>query len=80
MAKWEEYLEEGHFEKILTVGGILAVAIGSSYVIKSYLDILRIKVLRKELKNKKELSSLVKSKGSDENWILDADGLKKKKL
>ena len=30
MAKgWEDYLEEGHLEKILTFGGILAAAIGN---------------------------------------------------
>ena len=72
MAKWEEYLEEGHFEKILTVGGILAFAIASSYLIKGYLDILRIRVLRKELKNKKELSSILND-NKDENWILESD-------
>ena len=27
----------------------------------------------KELKNKKELSSLANSKSNDENWILDTD-------
>mgnify|MGYP003658493140 CR=1 FL=1 len=51
MAKgWEDYLEEGHLEKILTFGGILAAAIGTSYIIKAYLDILRIKALKRELK------------------------------
>lgn len=73
MAKWEEYLEEGHFEKILTVGGILAVALASSYLIKAYLDILRIQALRKLLKENKDLPPSV-TKSGDENWILeDAD-------
>ena len=38
MAKWEDYLEEGHLAKILTVGGIIAVVIGSSYLIRGCLD------------------------------------------
>ena len=50
MAKWENYLEEGHLEKILTVGGSIAVAIGVSYIVKTYLDVLRIKLVKKELK------------------------------
>jgi len=50
MAKWEDYLEEGHFEKILTVGGVVAIAIATSYAIRGYLDILRIKKLRSEVK------------------------------
>ena len=49
MAKWEEYLEEGHFEKILTVGGVVAIAVATSYAIRAYLDILRIKKLRREI-------------------------------
>jgi|TARA_R110000824_G_scaffold144586_1_gene312553 hypothetical protein len=53
MAKWEEYLEEGHLEKILTVGGSIAVAIGVSYIVKTYLDVLRIKLVKKELKEVK---------------------------
>jgi len=34
---------------ILTFGGIVAVAIAGSYLIRSYLDILRIQALRKGL-------------------------------
>ena len=51
MAKWEDYLEEGHFEKILTVGGVVAIAVATSYAIRGYLDILRIKKLRSEIKH-----------------------------
>ena len=51
MAKWEDYLEEGHLQKILTVGGFIAVAIGSSYIVKTYLDVLRIKELKKQMKS-----------------------------
>lgn len=54
MAKWEDYLEEGHFTKILTVGGVIAVVIGSSYLIRGYLDFLRIKLIKEELKEVKK--------------------------
>ena len=52
MAKWEDYLEEGHLEKILTVGGSIAIAIGLSYAVKTYLDFLRIKLVY-QLRQKK---------------------------
>ena len=68
MAKWEDYLEEGHFAKILTVGGFVAVAIGLSYAIRGYLDVLRIKRLRQEMKG--EVPAL-NDKKPDENWVLD---------
>tara|TARA_Y100001937_G_C7047286_1_gene297457 strand:- start:564 stop:758 length:195 start_codon:yes stop_codon:yes gene_type:complete len=35
---------------LLTFGGVIAVAIASSYLIRGYLDLLRIKALKKELK------------------------------
>jgi len=35
---------------LLTFGGVIAVAIASSYLIRGYLDILRIKALKRELK------------------------------
>tara|TARA_R110002074_G_scaffold371011_2_gene546026 strand:+ start:1523 stop:1744 length:222 start_codon:yes stop_codon:yes gene_type:complete len=70
MAKgWEDYLEEGHLEKILTFGGILAAAIGTSYIIKAYLDILRIKALKRELKQP-TLSPTIDKKG-DKNWVME---------
>jgi len=50
MAKWEDYLEEGHLAKILTVGGVIAAVIGGSYLIRGYLDYLRIKLIKEELK------------------------------
>ena len=68
MAKWEDYLEEGHFAKILTVGGFVAVAIGVSYAIRGYLDVLRIKRLRHEING--EGSALNDTK-TDEKWVLD---------
>tara|TARA_Y100000592_G_scaffold101114_1_gene185637 strand:+ start:21258 stop:21404 length:147 start_codon:yes stop_codon:yes gene_type:complete len=39
-----------NLKKLLGVGGLVAVALVSSYVIKGYLDILRIKQIKKELK------------------------------
>lgn len=35
---------------LLTFGGVIAVAIASSYMIRGYLDILRIKAIKKGLK------------------------------
>lgn len=43
-------LKDFNFKNILGVSGVIAVAIASSYVIKSYLDILRIKQIKKELR------------------------------
>ena len=66
MAKWEDYLEEGHLEKILTVGGSIAVAIGVSYIVKTYLDFLRIKLVKAELKQMKSSKKIpIKT---EENW------------
>mgnify|MGYP003627882037 CR=1 FL=1 len=67
---WEDYLEEGHLEKILTFGGILAAAIGTSYIIKAYLDILRIKALKRELKNPNTVTPIIEEKG-DKNWVME---------
>ena len=44
-------LKDFNLKNILGVSGVIAVAIASSYVIKSYLDILRIKQIKKELNN-----------------------------
>ncbi len=65
MAKWEDYLEEGHLSKILTVGGLVAVAIGSSYAIRAYLDILRIKRLKQEIKADKDKKPIERPKTDD---------------
>lgn len=46
-------LKDFNFKNILGVSGVIAVAIASSYVIKSYLDILRIKQIKKELRKDK---------------------------
>lgn len=66
MAKWEDYLEEGHLEKILTVGGSIAIAIGLSYAVKTYLDFLRIKLVKSELKQMKSSNKIpIKT---EEDW------------
>jgi len=41
--------DEYNVKHILTFGGIVAVAIASSYLIRGYLDILRIKALKQGL-------------------------------
>ena len=71
VAKWEDFLEEGHLKKILTVGGVIAVAIGTSYIIKAYLDVLRIKLVKKELKELKSKKNPVMETPTQENWILE---------
>tara|TARA_R100000805_G_scaffold17361_1_gene20389 strand:+ start:347 stop:568 length:222 start_codon:yes stop_codon:yes gene_type:complete len=71
MANWTDVLEEGHLKKIVTVGGLIAIAIGTSYVIKSYLDILRIKMVKEELKAMKTKHSPIMSNKNEENWILE---------
>ena len=72
MAKWEDYLEEGHLSKILTVGGLVAIAIGTSYAIRGYLDMLRIKRLKQEIKADKDNKPVIKP-NTDENWVLNDD-------
>ncbi len=69
MAKWEDYLEEGHLEKILTVGGSIAIAIGVSYIVKTYLDVLRIKLVKAELKQMKSSNKIpIKT---EEDWNIE---------
>jgi hypothetical protein len=71
MAKWEDYLEEGHLEKILTVGGSIAIAIGVSYIVKTYLDVLRIKLVKKQLREFNSSNNVpVKS---EEDWNINED-------
>ena len=71
MAKWEDYLEEGHLEKILTVGGSIAIAIGVSYIVKTYLDVLRIKLVKAELKQMKTSNKIpIKT---EEDWNIKED-------
>ena len=72
MAKFDDILEEAHLKKILTVGGFLALAVGTSYLVRTYLDFLRVKLIRKELKQvqskpKREITQLP----SQENWIIE---------
>ena len=71
MAKWEDYLEEGHLEKILTVGGSIAIAIGVSYIVKTYLDVLRIKLVKKQLKEEKSSNDLTELPQQD--WNINED-------
>ena len=71
MANWTDVLEEGHLKKLLTVGGIIAIAIGTSYAIKAYLDILRIKMVKEELKAMKSKSNPIMQNKSQENWVLE---------
>tara|TARA_B110000914_G_scaffold135060_1_gene118128 strand:+ start:210 stop:428 length:219 start_codon:yes stop_codon:yes gene_type:complete len=71
MAKFENYLKEYHIKNILTMGGIVAVAIGASYIVKTYLDCLRIKVLRSQLKTKSVDKAEKSSSGED--WVLQSD-------
>ena len=71
MAKWEDYLEEGNLEKILTVGGSIAIAIGVSYIVKTYLDVLRIKLVKKELKE--ENSSKIITVKPQQDWNINED-------
>jgi len=71
MAKWEDYLEEGHLEKILTVGGTIAIAIGVSYIVKTYLDVLRIKLVKSQLREMKSTNNIpIKDQ---EDWNIDED-------
>lgn len=35
---------------LLTFGGVIAVAIASSYVVRGYLDLLRIRAIKRDLK------------------------------
>ena len=44
-------MNEIHIKKLLTIGGVIAVSVATSYIIRSYLDVLRIQKLQKELKN-----------------------------
>tara|TARA_R110000737_G_scaffold43174_1_gene63680 strand:+ start:56 stop:271 length:216 start_codon:yes stop_codon:yes gene_type:complete len=71
MAKWEDYLEEGHLEKILTVGGSIAIAIGVSYIVKTYLDVLRIKLVKKQLKEENSSNNLTELPQQD--WNINED-------
>ncbi len=70
MASWTDVLEEGHLKKLVTVGGLIAVAIGTSYLIRAYLDVLRIKMVKEELKAMKSKKSPVIENKQEENWIL----------
>ena len=70
MAKFDDILEEAHLKKILTVGGVVALAISASYIVRTYLDYLRVKLIKKQLKELKKEKKQPKVE-SDENWILE---------
>ena len=53
------------------MGGVIAVTIGASYIVKTYLDCLRIKVLRSQLKTKSVDKAYKSSAGED--WVLQSD-------
>jgi hypothetical protein len=38
-----------NIEHLMTFGGVIAVAIATSYMVRTYLDVLRIKQIKKEL-------------------------------
>ena len=42
---------ELNMSNVLTLGGIVAIAITGSYAIRAYLDLLRIKKIKEELSN-----------------------------
>ena len=42
---------EKELGKIFTFGGIIFLAIGTSYMIRAYLDLLRIKKIKQEMNN-----------------------------
>ncbi len=73
MASWTDVLEEGHLKKLITVGGVIAAVIGTSYLIKAYLDILRIKMVKEELKAMKSKTKPIMNSKQEENWILEDD-------
>ena len=70
MASWTDVLEEGHLKKLVTVGGLIAVAIGTSYLIRAYLDVLRIKMVKEELKAMKSKTNPIMENKQEENWVL----------
>jgi len=39
-----------NIEHLLTFGGVIAITIATSYLVRTYLDVLRIKQLQNELK------------------------------
>jgi len=49
MAEISDLEKEYNMKHIFTFAGVVAVAIASSYIIRGYLDILRIKALKKGL-------------------------------
>jgi hypothetical protein len=44
-------MKQIHIEKLLTFSGVIAVTIATSYMVRTYLDYLRIKKLKEEMNN-----------------------------
>ena len=45
-------MKDLHIKQIMTLGGIVAVTLATSYAVRTYLDYLRIKQIKEELKTK----------------------------
>ena len=52
MSELSDLEKEYNVKHIFTFAGVVAVAIASSYIIRGYLDVLRIEALKKDLKYK----------------------------
>jgi len=52
MPKFTDLEKEYNVKHIFTFAGVVAVAIASSYIIRGYLDLLRIKALKTDMKYK----------------------------
>ena len=55
MPKLTDLEKEYNMKHIFTFAGVVAVAIASSYIIRGYLDILRIKALKTDMRYKPNL-------------------------
>jgi hypothetical protein len=42
-------MKEKHIDSLISIGSIVAIGIATSFIIRSYLDILRIKQIKQEL-------------------------------
>jgi len=52
MPELTELEKQYNMKHIFTFAGVVAVAIASSYIIRGYLDVLRIKALKKDMSYK----------------------------
>lgn len=44
-------MNDKHIDSIISVGSVVALGVATSFLIRAYLDILRIKQIKQELKN-----------------------------